>query len=82
MHIEHKDERFLALISGIEEILEAPPGTLSGATDFKAHPNWDSLAALSTMVHMEDLFQKVVDPAAMKRAASIGELYDAIADAG
>jgi acyl carrier protein len=82
MGIANADERFLALIAGLEEILEATPGTLSGSSDFKSHPNWDSLAALSAMVYAEDIFKRFIDPSVFKASESIAELYSAVVEAG
>ncbi len=61
-------------IQAFEEILDVPPGTLNEDSDFKERPEWDSLAALSVMVKIEDSYKKVIDPSVLKNSRTIGEL--------
>ena len=65
-------------IRSIEEILDVDVGSLSESTDYNSLPDWDSLAALSVMVKIEDMYQKVIDPSVLKSCKSIRELIDAI----
>lgn len=61
-------------IQALEEILDVPPGSLNETSDFKELPEWDSLAALSVMVKIEDTYKKVIDPSVLKNSRTIGEL--------
>lgn len=61
-------------IQALEEILDVPLGSLNEASDFKEQPEWDSLAALSVMVKIEDSYKKVIDPLVLKNSRTIGEL--------
>lgn len=61
-------------IQALEEILDVAPGSLNENSDFKAHPEWDSLAALSAMVMIEDKYKKVIDPSVLKNSKTIREL--------
>jgi acyl carrier protein len=61
-------------IQALEEILDVLPGSLDEASDFKELPEWDSLAALSVMVKIEDSYKKVIDPSVLKNSRTIGEL--------
>lgn len=70
------------LIQGMEEILDLAPGSLSAETDFKALGEWDSLAALSLMVLIEDNYKKIIDPAVLKSSRTIAELAENIAKVG
>lgn len=72
----------MVLINGMEEILDFAPGSLNLDTDFKALGEWDSLAALSLMVLIEDIYKKIIDPAVLKRSRTIAELVENIAKVG
>lgn len=61
-------------IQALEEILDVPPGSLNESSDFKNLPEWDSLAALSVMVKIEDSYKKLIDPSVLKSSRTIGEL--------
>ena len=61
-------------IQALEEILHVPSGSLNEASNFKELPEWDSLAALSVMVKIEDSYKKVIDPSVLKESTTIGEL--------
>ncbi len=61
-------------ILALEEILDLSEGSLTENTDFKLHPEWDSLAALSTLVMIEDKYKKVIDPSILANSNTIGEL--------
>jgi len=61
-------------IQALEEILDVPPGSLNESSNFKELPEWDSLAALSVMVKIEDSYKKVIDPSVLKNSITIGEL--------
>ncbi len=62
-------------IRAVEEILDVEPRSLSGTTVYKDCPQWDSLAALSMMVLIEDRFGAMVDASVMRRAETLSELY-------
>lgn len=79
---KNADVRYVALTEGIAEILDVDPASLSGSFDFKSHAGWDSLAALSAMVLVEDVFKKFVDPSVFKESASLDALFDAVTAAG
>lgn len=68
-----------AFIQALEETLELPAGTLNERSDFKASPAWDSLAALSIIVLVEDHFKKSIDASVLKRSNTVGELLATIA---
>lgn len=68
-----------AFIQAVEETLELPPGTLHEDSDFKASPAWDSLAALSIIVLVEDHFKKSIDASVLKSSSTFGELLAKIA---
>lgn len=70
------------LIHGMEEVLDLATGSLNEETDFKALAEWDSLAALSLMVLIEDNYKKVIDPAVLKSSRTIAELAENIAKMG
>lgn len=61
-------------VRAFEEILDVEPGSLSGDADFKSHPEWDSLAALSVITMIEDVYKKVIDPSVLKTSKTIEEL--------
>ena len=70
------------LIHGMEEVLDLATGSLNEETDFKALAEWDSLAALSLMVLIEDNYKKVIDPAVLKSSRTIAELAENITKMG
>lgn len=61
-------------IQAVEETLDLPAGTLNEGSDFKSYPSWDSLAALSIIVLVEDHFKKNIDTAVLKNSATLGDL--------
>jgi len=61
-------------IQAFEENLDLEPGSVNAETDFKALPEWDSLAQLSVMTMIEDIYHKLIDPAVLKKSTTIGEL--------
>jgi acyl carrier protein len=65
-------------IRAFEETLDLPPGSVTPATDFKSLADWDSLAQLSVMTIIEDMYRKVIDPSLFKRCATIGDLLAAV----
>ena len=64
----------IEFIQALEEILDLAPGSLKHDSDFKAVPEWDSLAALSVMVKIEDTYKKVIDPSVLKNSSTVAEL--------
>jgi acyl carrier protein len=65
-------------LRAIEEILDVTEGSLTEKSDYNMLPDWDSLAALSVLVKIEDLYHKVIDPSLLKECKSIGELIERI----
>lgn len=65
-------------LMALEEILDVPEGSIDIKTQFKALPEWDSLAALSVMVAIEEHFQKVIDPSIFKKCNTVEELINQI----
>lgn len=65
-------------MAAFEENLDLAPGTLGLDTEFKELAEWDSLAQLSLMTVIEDLYGKVVDPALIRASRTVGELLDRI----
>jgi acyl carrier protein len=61
-------------IREFEENLDLAPGSLSPATEFKELAEWDSLAQLSVMTLIEDIYNKVIDPGVLKNSRTIGDL--------
>lgn len=58
----------------LEEILDLPAGSLNEASDFKELPEWDSLAALSVLVMIEDNYKMMIDPSLLENSKTVGEL--------
>lgn len=61
-------------IQAMAEILDVLPSSLNEDSNFKDLPEWDSLAALSVMVKIEDTYKKVIDPSVLRNSRTIGEL--------
>lgn len=68
-------------LAAFEENLDLAPGTLTLETEYKDLPEWDSLAQLSLMTVIEDLYGKVIDPALIRNSRTVGQLLDAIGTA-
>jgi acyl carrier protein len=67
-----------AFIRAFEEILDLPPGSVNAQTEFKEMAQWDSLAQLSVMTIIEDIYRKVVGPALLRNSRTIGDLIASI----
>lgn len=65
-------------IQALEETLDLSPGSVNAQTEFKALPEWDSLAQLAVMTLVEDIYQKVIDPALLRNTRTVGELVAGI----
>lgn len=65
-------------IGAFEETLDLAPGSVDAQTEFKALAEWDSLAQLSVMTIIEDIYRKVIDPALLRSSRTVGELVAAI----
>ena len=65
-------------IQAFEETLDLPAGSVTAQTAFKELPEWDSLAQLSMMTVIEDIYRKVIDPALFRHSATIGDLLAAV----
>lgn len=65
-------------IDAFEESLDLEPGSVNADTDFKALAEWDSLAQLSVMTLIEDMYRKVIDSSVLKNSATIGELIASV----
>jgi acyl carrier protein len=61
-------------IEAFEENLDLAPGSVSSDTDFKALAEWDSLAQLTVITIIEDIYRKVIDSSLLKNSSTIGEL--------
>jgi acyl carrier protein len=61
-------------IEAFEENLDLEPGSVNANTDFKALAEWDSLAQLSVITMIEDIYHKVIDSSVLKNSKTIGEL--------
>jgi acyl carrier protein len=58
----------------IDDILEQPPGTLTGKELLKDLPNWDSLAFVSFIATVNARFDVTLAPAELKKCDSIASL--------
>jgi acyl carrier protein len=61
-------------IEAFEENLDLAPGSVTADTDFKALAEWDSLAQLSVITIIEDIYRKVIDSSLLKNSSTVGEL--------
>ena len=67
-------------ITKLEEAIEGTePGTLSVGTEFKSLPQWDSLAALSTVGMISSEFDIEITADELKNSISVGDLYKIVA---
>lgn len=65
-------------IEKFAEVLECEPSELSGSTVFRDHPNWDSLAHLSTMAMIDENYDVSIPQDQFKKLKTVGELIDYI----
>lgn len=62
------------LIEIFAETLDADAAELAPELDFRTHPNWDSLAALTLVTAVEDEYGVVLSDAHLRSATSIAAL--------
>lgn len=62
-----------------EEVLEVEPNTVTLETDFDELP-WDSLAALSTMVMIQEDYEVMLSNQDLRDIDSVGQLWALVQD--
>jgi len=62
----------------LSETLEIDVSEISLDMDYKSHPKWDSLAALSLITAIEDDFGLVLNDSDLKKLVSVQDLSDHI----
>jgi acyl carrier protein len=67
------------LIEKMAEILECSPNALEGDADFRDHPHWDSLAALSTIAMLDSDYGVVVPQDEFESIQTLNQLEALIA---
>ena len=63
-----------ALIGIFAETLDTDTSALQPDLDFRTHPNWDSLAALTLVTAVEDEYGVVLSDSHLRSATSIAAL--------
>ena len=69
------EERF---VEGFAEILEIEPASVVAALDLSAH-NWDSLAIVSTIALVDELYGLVLDGKALSKCKTVADIYSLVA---
>jgi acyl carrier protein len=65
-------------IDALAEILECEPSGLSVDTIFRDHPNWDSLAVLTTMSMIDEKFEVLIKQDEFVRLKTVGDIIACI----
>lgn len=60
--------------ANLDDILDLPSGTITGAEDLKSLPTWDSLAVVSYIATVNGLFGLVLKGEAVKATRNVGDL--------
>jgi len=65
---------FDKVLNIIEEVLDIQPHSIDTTFRFKDHESWDSLATLSLLVLIQEVFGKIVSNDELSRVFTSGEL--------
>ena len=60
----------------IEEVLDVEEGSLSPKTELADVDEWDSIAALSLIVMLDEKFEKTVSGAQIKALETVNDILD------
>ena len=60
----------------IEEVLDVEEGSLSPETELADVDEWDSIAALSLIVMLDEKFEKTVSGAQIKALETVNDILD------
>lgn len=66
--------------AGLAEIFEVPESEIGPQFDLVAH-NWDSLAIVSTIALIDEVFGEMIDGASLGKAATVADLEVLVAKA-